>query len=195
MLFVITSSLLCKDDFLNRIEKIAESKPDRIILREKHLREEDYFLLAKKCQEICWQYQVNFSVNSFVNTAERLKSDLHISFQTLEENPEIIQKFKITGVSVHSKEEAIQAEKLGAAYLIAGHIFQTDCKKDLQPRGTAFLQEVCRSVQIPVLAIGGITKEKRSEIYSCQAAGVCLMSHFMTCEHITEEVQAFQKFS
>ena len=66
------------------------------------------------------------------------------------------QFFKVIGTSVHSVEDAIKAEQLGATYMTAGHIFATDCKKGLPPRGLDFLKNVCDAVEIPVYAIGGI---------------------------------------
>ncbi|MGN0293625.1 MAG: thiamine phosphate synthase, partial [Lachnospiraceae bacterium] len=89
--------------------------------------------------------------------------------------------FSIIGTSVHSVDEAVEAEKLGASYITAGHIYATDCKKSLPPRGPHFLQAVCESVAIPVYAIGGIqmdgtqVDEKQiQEIMACGAAGGCV---------------------
>ena len=66
------------------------------------------------------------------------------------------EKFTKIGISIHSVEEAKEAEQLGASYLTAGHIYATDCKRGLPPRGLGFLKEVCREVSIPVYGIGGI---------------------------------------
>lgn len=66
------------------------------------------------------------------------------------------KKFTKIGISIHSVEEAKEAEQLGASYLTAGHIYATDCKRGLPPRGLGFLKEVCREVSIPVYGIGGI---------------------------------------
>ena len=79
-----------------------------------------------------------------------------------------------TGVSVHSLSEAVSAEKKGA-----GHIFQTDCKKDLAPRGVKFLTEIVSNVEIPVYAIGGINPQNEHLIYECGANGICIMSGYM----------------
>lgn len=87
--------------------------------------------------------------------------------------------FNILGSSVHSIEEAKEAESLGATYVTAGHIFQTDCKKDLAPRGINFLEDVVQSVSIPVYAIGGIHSDNLSKIVSTNAAGACMMSDYM----------------
>ena len=87
------------------------------------------------------------------------------------------------GCSIHSVEEAIMAEKLGASYITAGHIYATDCKKGLAPRGLDFLENVVRSVSIPVYAIGGIDIEgdRRKEVMIRGAAGSCIMSGMMRC--------------
>ncbi|WP_455958797.1 thiamine phosphate synthase, partial [Anaerotignum lactatifermentans] len=77
--------------------------------------------------------------------------------------------------------EAEEAEKLGATYITAGHIYATDCKKGLPPRGLTFLEEVCRRVSIPVYAIGGIkiNEKQLREVIDCGAKGGCIMSGMM----------------
>ena len=86
------------------------------------------------------------------------------------------------GASCHSVEDAKLAEKLGCTYIIAGHIYNTDCKKGLEGRGTDFLKSVVDVVQIPVYAIGGIKPGNYTEIKSAGASGACIMSSAMTCE-------------
>ncbi len=82
-------------------------------------------------------------------------------FHFLLENPKVVSDFHTVGTSIHSVSEAVEAEKLGASYLTAGHIYVTDCKKGLPPRGLPFLQHVCQAVQIPVYGIGGIKIDKK----------------------------------
>ena len=88
---------------------------------------------------------------------------------------------KKIGCSIHSVEEGVEAQKLGASYITAGHIYATDCKKGLAPRGLEFLKKVCESVTIPVYAIGGIDVDgtRRDEVKMCGAAGSCIMSGMM----------------
>lgn len=181
MLTAITSGVLCKDDFLKRIEIIAASGADRIILREKQLDEISYTALAEKCRDICKKYGTAFSVNSFIDTARTLETDIHVPLFMLENDPVISKDFSVVGVSVHSPEEARRAEKLGASYVIAGHVFETDCKKGLAPRGTGFLSDVVKAVNIPVHAIGGIKTQNCHEVFSAGAKGICIMSGLMLC--------------
>ena len=88
---------------------------------------------------------------------------------------------KILGSSIHSVSEAQEAQRLGADYLTAGHIYATDCKAGVPPRGLDFLEEVCRSVQIPVYGIGGVQigSDQLDEMMARGAAGACVMSGMM----------------
>ena len=94
---------------------------------------------------------------------------------------DIKSRFSVLGASCHHWCEAQSAQKAGAAYITAGHIFATDCKKGLPPRGLDFLAEVCRSVNVPVYAIGGISAENIDEVRRAGAAGGCIMSGLMSC--------------
>jgi len=97
----------------------------------------------------------------------------------------------IIGASVHSVVEAGDAQALGADYLIAGHIFATDCKAGVPPRGLAFLRQVCQAVSVPVFAIGGITADKVPAIRAAGAKGCCIMSEAMTTQCPEELVRRF----
>ncbi len=167
-------------DFYTRIEEIAKTAPEKIILREKYLSDSEYELVAEKCFDICHKYGVDFVVNKFINVAENLNiKNIHLSFNDFSERKKELSFFECTGVSVHSVREARDAEKNGAGYIIAGHIFPTDCKKGVPPRGTGFLQEVLENVSIPVYAIGGINSANVSEVKKTSVSGVCLMSSLM----------------
>jgi thiamine-phosphate pyrophosphorylase len=76
-------------------------------------------------------------------------------------------------------EEAKTVQSLGATRLVTGHIFPTDCKKGVPPRGLEYLKTICQSVDIPVYAIGGITPENAHLTIGCGAKGVCMMSYLM----------------
>ena len=93
----------------------------------------------------------------------------------------MVSDFHTVGTSIHSVSEAIEAEKLGTSYLTAGHIYVTDCKKGLAPRGLGFLKDVCSTVNVPVYAIGGIKFDKKQweELKQKGASGGCIMSGMM----------------
>lgn len=189
----VTNRSLCRDDFLSRIEEAAKLHPAGILLREKELDEEEYKKLARQVLRICKKHRVTCILHSFADAAEELGAEaLHMPLMKLRELSEAQRKkFRMLGASCHSVEEAREAVELGCTYLIAGHIFTTDCKKGLPGRGTEFLKSVCESVQVPVYAIGGISHEKTSLIREAGANGGCIMSGWMQCADVKEYLAGF----
>lgn len=195
MLFVITNSKSCRENFLIRFERIASAKPNRIILREKHLSHEELLRLAVECKKICDKYFVAFSVNSDIAIARKIDADIHLPYKLFIENINNIRNFSTVGVSVHSVSEAKNAEEFGASYLIAGHIFATNCKKGIKPRGLEYLSDISKAVKIPVLGIGGINLDRLPYVLQAGASGACVMSHFMNCNNPEVEVSIFKKIA
>lgn len=183
---VITNRLLLssEENFLNQMEKIAKGGADTIILREKNISEEEYTKIAKKISLICHKYpNTALTANKYINAAKNCEiRKIQLSFTDFIKYSKLkmLQNdFDSTGVSIHSPTEAVEAEKNGADYIIAGHIFETDCKKGVPHRGINFLKNICDSVKIPVYAIGGITPKNIAEIKKTSAKGVCIMSSAM----------------
>lgn len=184
----VTNRALCGTDFLSCIEEIARCSPAGIILREKDMAPEEYAVLARKVMEICRRYDVPCILHSFIQTAQMLHADaIHLPLLLLRTmTAEEKSKFSSIGASCHSAEDAREAQALGCTYITAGHIFATDCKKGVPPRGIHFLTEICKSVSIPVYAIGGIDKSNAGSVRRAGAAGICIMSGLMCCENPAE---------
>lgn len=180
---ICVTSRAHSSDFLKSVEEVAKSDVESVILREKDLTEDEYFALAQKVKKICDKYEKNLIINSFVSVAQRLGiKSIHLPFSEFKTYKNLHQYFAQAGTSVHSIEDAIFAEKAGANYIIAGHIFATDCKKGLAPRRTEFLKHVCDAVNIPVYAIGGIDDNSIIELSALKCnnfKGVCVMSALM----------------
>ena len=178
----VSNRSLC-DDFANRINEITK-QGIYVILREKDLNEAEYEALAKQvmCDKII--------LHTYVDVAGRLSCDrIHLPMHLLRSAD--ISGFKTVGASVHSVSEAKEAQALGATYITAGHIFATDCKKGLPPRGLEFLKSVTDSVSIPVYAIGGISPSNARDAINMGAKGVCIMSGLMQCEDVGEYLDKF----
>ena len=185
-LVCVTARKLCGDDFIKRLEKISKNC-DLIILREKDLTEEEYFSLGKKFLHVCSNGRAALVLHCFWKKALELHHDkIHLSLKDFRDNPQIREKFSLVGVSVHSLEEAKEAEAMGADYVTAGHIFETDCKKGLKGRGLEFLRQVSQGVSIPVYAIGGINAENMEQVKEAGAKGICIMSGFMKADDFGE---------
>lgn len=191
----VTNRHLVKDDFWGQLEKIAAAKVDGIILREKDLEEKAYQTLAEDAGRICKRYQVPL----FLHTHWRLAKEMgirkiHLPYPICSAMPESERAwFSVLGVSIHSVEEAKAARQMGASYVTAGHIFATDCKRGVVPRGLIFLDQVCRETDLFVYAIGGIDSSNVKSCIQTGAAGVCLMSSLMQAEEPDRYIKSLKQ--
>ncbi len=195
---IITNRKLCENENLEKqIEKIFLAYEKKIILknfeivsftlREKDLDENEYLNLVEKIYPICKKHKINLILhqNYDLNLDDKYMIEgLHLSyeiFKSLNKNIRegLIKKYKRIGVSIHSLDEAKEAESLGATYVVAGHIFETDCKKGLEPRGLKFVEDLSSVLTIPIFAIGGIDEKNSQSIINSGAFSVCMMSSLM----------------
>ena len=180
-MIIVTNRHLCRGDFLERIERLAALRPGGILLREKDLPLKEYIRLAQACGKICRDNSVPVILSHFPEAADFTGNPyLQLSYPLFMEQPYLAKRLHC-GVSVHSLSEARAAEKAGAEYLIAGHIFETGCKPDVRPRGLSFLRELCSSVRLPVYAIGGIRADNFRQVFYAGARDFCVMSLMMSC--------------
>jgi thiamine-phosphate pyrophosphorylase len=179
-IIALTNRLACAGDFFERIEAIAASGVSALMLREKDLSEDGYEALARRVYAACGRWGVKCIVHQFAAVALRLGcGNIHLPLPVLiRQAPADLRGLRV-GVSIHSAEEARCAASRGAAYVAAGHIFQTGSKEGLEPRGMDFLREICEAVSLPVYAIGGISEHTIEAVRKAGAAGACLMSPFM----------------
>ena len=195
---IISNRKLCANENLEKqIEKIFSAYQRKIILenfeivaltlREKDLYKNEYLKLVEKIYPICQKYKIDLILhqNYDLNLDEKYNiKGIHLSyeiFKSLNKNirEELIRKYKKIGVSIHSVDEAKEVENLGANYVVAGHIFKTDCKKGLEPRGLKFVENLSSILTIPIFAIGGINQENSHLVINSGAFGVCMMSSLM----------------
>lgn len=190
MVICVTHRLLCPDDFLERLDRIAAQHPYAIVLREKDLSESEYEALARDCLRICQKHDVPLNLNSQIAVARRIGCDgIHLPFHLLLQHKNELEDFSRIGVSLHSPEEAAQLADTPATYVQAGHVFPTDCKAGVPPRGLSFLRAVCQATDLPVFGIGGITAERYPAVLQTGAAGACIMSGLMTCNDVAQTMQ------
>lgn len=185
----VTNRALCGRPFLEQVRRVVEgraveARPAGILLREKDLDVAAYAELAREVAALCGPAGVPLVIHTHVNVARELGCrHLHLTLPTLEglplgERTALSREFELS-TSCHSVADARRAVELGCTRIIAGHVYETDCKPGLEPRGLAFLRDVCASVELPVWAIGGITPERLPELQAAGAQGACMMSAFM----------------
>ena len=171
---------------LERIGSLCKAGVRRIVLREKGMTDPEYEEIAEQFVRICRGHCVIPVIAHRKYLAVRYDTELQLSMDEIREDPDVVKEVTFVCVSVHSVEEAKEAEALGASSVTAGHIFETDCKKGVPERGLPFLNDVVGSVRIPVYAIGGIDIDVIDPVYGTGASGACLMSTMMKSseEHI-----------
>ena len=138
------------------------------------LREE-----AKDLKELCREYHVPFVINDNVEIAIEMDADgVHVGQSDMEAG-DVRAKLgpdKIIGVSAQTVEQAVLAERHGADYLGVGAVFPTSSKDDAVEVPFETLKAICEAVSIPVIAIGGITKDNVKELSSSGICGIAVIS-------------------
>ena len=187
----VTNRHLCREPLWERAAKIARAGADGIILREKDLEEGAYEALSRQVLEGCGDKLI---LHSFPETAERLNlMRLHLPLPVLRTlSLRQREAFAALGGSCHSLRDVKEAEDLGCTYVTLGHIFATDCKKGLPPRGLDFLEETAKNTRLTLYAIGGIGRENIRLIREAGASGACIMSGLMVCEAPEQELAALR---
>jgi thiamine-phosphate pyrophosphorylase len=150
-----------------------------IQLREKNVEYDEFLKAAIEVKIVTDKYNVPFVINDNVDIAVAVGADgAHIG-QGDEEIKIAREKLgpdKIIGLSAGTLEEAIKAEQNGADYLGVGAVFNTTTKHNTRTISSEALKEICRTVKIPVVAIGGISKENILELKGAGIAGVSVVS-------------------
>lgn len=165
-------------------------------LREKQLDEDHFLEEAKKLQGLCSEYNVPFIINDNVEIALAINADgVHIGQSDMEmkEAREKLGPDKIIGVSAHTKEEALLAQAQGADYLGVGAVFPTSSKDDAESVSYETLKAICEVVSIPVVAIGGITRENLHQLSGSGVSGISVISAIYAQPDIKEAARELKQ--
>lgn len=187
-LYLVTDRRWLNESTLSEVVEIAVKNGVTFVqLREKDLDYESFKTLAKSIKEVTDKYEIPFVINDEVVIAKEIETDgVHIGQgdMSAREVREIIGSDKILGVSVGSVEEAIKAENDGADYLGVGTIFQTKSKLDAISVGLNELKNIKKSVNIPVIGIGGIEEDNIHILKGIGIDGVAVISAILDKEDI-----------
>lgn len=180
LLYAVTDRHWLNEQTLyEQVEEALKGGATFIQLREKDLTEEEFLEEAKKIQQLCKKYRVPFIINDNVKLAKEIDADgVHVGQSDMEALDVRAQlgEDKIIGVSARTVEQALLAEKHGADYLGVGAVFQTGTKTDAREVEHSVLKEICTKVDIPVVAIGGITQDNVKELSGSGINGVAVIS-------------------
>lgn len=170
------------NEFLEIIEEAIKGGTTIVQIREKEGETLDFYNLALKVKEITSKYNVPLIVNDRIDVALAIKSEgVHIGQTDMPADVarSLIGDEMILGVSASTVKEARKAEKDGADYIGTGAIFPTATKDDAPSITKDDLKEVTGSINIPTVAIGGITLENANELAGTGIAGISVVSAIM----------------
>ena len=188
-LYLVTDKSDDVEKFLNTIEEAIKGGVSVVQIREKTADTLDFYNLALKVKEITTKYNVPLIINDRVDVALAVDADgVHVgqSDMPCEVTRNLIGENKILGVSAATIPEAKKAEADGADYIGAGAVFPTSTKDDAPKITKKDLKEIVDSINIPVVAIGGITHENASELSDTGIAGLSVVSAIMSSDNPKE---------
>ena len=167
-----------------QVEAALQGGVTCVQLREKQLDHDAFLAEARDIRDLCRRYGVPFIINDNLDIAVACGADgVHVGQDDMpvEEVRRRVGDAMIVGVSAHNVEEALRAQAGGADYLGAGAVFGTSTKNNVTPLSFDTLRDICRAVDIPVWAIGGIGLDggQIAEVKARGAAGACVMSGMM----------------
>lgn len=199
ILYAVTDRAYLKDMTLyEQVEDALKGGATFVQLREKELDDETFLKEAFEIKELCRKYNVPFVINDNVDIAVKVNADgVHIGQKDMEACyvRSVIGKDKILGVSAQTVEQAILAEKMGADYLGVGAVFATGSKADAEEVRHETLKEICKSVSIPVVAIGGIGANNVLKLAGSGICGVAVISAIFAAEDIQKATAELKKLT
>ena len=185
-LYLVTDKSDDVEKFLNTIEEVIKGGVTVVQIREKTAETLDFYNLALKVKEITSKYEVPLIINDRVDVALAIDADgVHVgqSDMPCDVTRKLIGADKILGVSAATIEEAKKAQNDGADYIGTGAVFPTSTKDDAPKITKQDLKEIVESIEIPVVAIGGITKDNAPELIDTGIAGLSVVSAIMSSDN------------
>ena len=180
----------------SQVEQALKGGATFVQLREKELDEETFLEEAKKIKKLCGKYHVPFVINDNVDIALAVDADgVHVGQSDMEAGKvrEKLGPDKIIGVSCKTVEQALLAKKHGAHYLGVGAMYPTGPNKDATAVTPAALSENCPAVDIPVVAIGGINKDRLEPLKGTGVDGVAVVSAIFAAEDIEKAAKVLKE--
>lgn len=190
LLYAITDRSWLKpgETLSEQVEKAILGKATIIQLREKYLTGDELEQLALEVFSVCKKYNIPFIINDDVELAAKIGADgVHVgqSDMSVGDARKLLGDSAIIGATAKTVEQAVAAQAAGADYLGSGAVFGTDTKADAKPMDLSLFTEICNSVTIPVVAIGGITADNVEKLEGTPMAGAAVVSAVFGAEDIT----------
>lgn len=180
------------DKFLLDVKAALEGGVGLLQLREKKATYDEFLKIAREVKALCDSYKVGLIINDNVEIAKEVDAyGVHLgeSDQDIEVARKLLGPDKIIGATAKNLERARSAQKAGANYLGCGDIFGTKSKSDAKRISIQTLKEICQSVEIPVIAIGGIDKDNIHELKDSGIVGVAVIGSIFHGDNVFENTR------
>ena len=181
-LYLVTEESVPLDTLLTIIQQAVDGGVDVVQLREKRSDGKLFYDKALAVKQMLSETNVPLIINDRVDVALAIGADgVHLgqSDLPLPAVKKIIPETMIVGISAATLEEATEAERNGADYIGVGALFSTSSKQDATLLPEGMLEEICRQVSIPVIAIGGLTAERLKTLSNSGISGAAIVSAIM----------------
>lgn len=199
LLYAVTDrAWVGKQSLYEQVESALKGGATCVQLREKELDDETFLKEALEISALCKRYEVLFFINDNVEIAIKCHADgVHVGQDDMEAAKvrRKVGEQMLIGVSVHTVEEALEAVKNGADCLGVGAMFSTSTKTDVNVLPKETLCDICETVDVPVVAIGGIGKSNISQLTGTGVDGVALVSAIFAADDIEKECRLLRKLS
>ena len=199
LLYAVTDrAWVGRQSLYEQVECALKGGATCVQVREKKLGDEDFLEEAKQIAALCKRYGVPLFINDNVDVAIACGAEgVHVGQEDMAASKvrEKIGDGMMLGVSVHTVEEALKAVENGADCLGVGAMFSTSTKAnaDVLPKET--LRDICAAVDIPVVAIGGISESNILQLSGTGVDGVALVSAIFGAEDIESECRTLRALS
>ena len=171
-------------DLLWVLEAALDGGVKAIQLREKNLGGGKLFFLAEAARKLTSNYHARLFINDRIDVALAVDADgvqLSTVSIPIETARGLVGGEKLLGVSTHSLQQAEEAERLGADFVLFGPVYFTPSKAPYgAPQGLAALKKIVEKISLPIYAIGGIKPENIAEARGTGSRGVALISAIMS---------------
>lgn len=180
-LYLVTDrSFLGNKSLKLAVEEAIEGGTTFLQIREKNICTKEFYKVALEVKEVTDYYKVPLVINDRIDIAQAIDADgVHLGQTDMPLNiaRRILGSNKLIGISVGNIHDALEAEKNGADYIGIGTVFYTGTKKDINiPIGLEGLRDVCNSIKIPKVAIGGINRDNLRNVISTGVNGAAVVS-------------------
>lgn len=190
LLYAVTDRHWLKGQTLYaQVEEAIAGGATFVQLREKQMDEADVLQEAKEIQALCRAHHIPFVINDHVEIAKAIQADgVHVGQSDMEalDVRRLLGEEAIIGVSAETVEQALLAQAHGADYLGVGAVFPTGSKDDAADVSMETLRAICEAVDIPVIAIGGISEDNVGQLTGSGICGIAVISAIFAQENIRD---------